>query len=76
MLLLGEARDGVQETPGLMFYVKTNCLACHRDEKIVNGEEVIHGSGKACAACHTEKHEEMAKEWKDKIEDSTKKAAP
>jgi hypothetical protein len=69
MLLLGEARGDVQETPGLMFYVKTNCLACHKEEKIVKGEEVIHGSGKACAACHTEKHEGMAKEWKDKTKE-------
>ena len=69
MLLLGKERGDVPETPGLMFYVKTNCMACHREEKIVKGEEVIHGSGKACAACHTDKHEGMAKEWKDKTKE-------
>jgi hypothetical protein len=69
MLLLGKERKDVPETPGLMFFVKTNCLACHKEEKIVKGEEVIHGSGKACAACHTEKHEDMAKEWKDKTKE-------
>jgi hypothetical protein len=69
MLLLGKERKGVQETPGLMSSVNTNCLACHSEEKIVKGEEVLHGSGKACAACHTEKHKDMAKEWKDKTKE-------
>jgi hypothetical protein len=66
ILLAGKDFKNVQGTPGLMYGVKTNCLACHKEDRIVKGEEVRHGSGKSCAGCHTEKHEEMAKEWKDK----------
>ncbi|GBE37795.1 MAG TPA: hypothetical protein ENH01_05500 [Nitrospirae bacterium] len=74
MLLAGKQRKGVAEMPALMFDVKTNCLACHVEKKVVKGEEVESGSGKACAACHTPKHEEMAKEWKDKTADELKNA--
>ncbi len=69
LLLAGKDFKEVKGTPGLMYGVKTNCLACHNEERIVKGEEVRHGSGKSCAACHTEKHEDMAKEWKDKTND-------
>jgi formate-dependent nitrite reductase cytochrome c552 subunit len=34
----------------------------------------VHGTGKTCAACHTEKHEAMAKEWKDKTGEELKNA--
>ena len=74
LLIAGKKFKNVPETPGLMFSVKTNCLACHSVSKVVKGETVIHGSGKACAACHTEKHEGMAKEWKDKTDDELKGA--
>ena len=57
-----------------MFEVKTNCIGCHMDERVIKGEKVVHGSGKTCAACHTEKHEAMAKEWKDKTGEELKGA--
>jgi formate-dependent nitrite reductase cytochrome c552 subunit len=57
-----------------MFSVETNCLGCHKDNKVVKGEDVAHGSGKACASCHTEKHEGMVKEWKEKTAEELKNA--
>jgi hypothetical protein len=74
MLLLGDERKGVGNVPGLMFSVNTNCFACHFEEKTVNGEKIAHGSGKACAACHTEKYEGMVKEWKEKTTKELKNA--
>lgn len=68
MLLIGE-KEGIMDVPGLMYDVKTNCIGCHRDERKINGQEVLHGSAKACASCHTEKHEGMVKEWKDKAKE-------
>jgi nitrate/TMAO reductase-like tetraheme cytochrome c subunit len=69
ILLIGDQMKGIPKTPGLMFDVKTTCLGCHTDERIIKGERVAHGTGKTCAACHTEKHEGMAKEWKDKTKE-------
>ncbi len=66
LLLAGADFKNVKGIPSLMYGVNTNCLACHNEEKIVKGEKVRHGSGKSCAKCHTEKHEDMATEWKDK----------
>jgi len=74
LLLLGEKRKGVPMASGLMYDVKTNCIGCHMDERVIKGEKVLHGSAKACAACHTEKHEGMAKEWKDKTGEELKSA--
>ncbi len=74
MLLAGKEREGITETPGLMYSVKTNCLACHKEERMVKGEKVAHGKAKACVSCHTEKHEAMAKEWKDKTDEELKSA--
>ena len=69
LMLAGKAYKEVPETPGLMFRVQTNCLGCHQGNKVVKGEEVVHVSGKVCAASHTEKHEAMAKEWKEKSDE-------
>ena len=74
LLLEGKEYKNVPETPGLMYSVKTNCFGCHKENKVVKGEEVVHGSGKACAACHTEKHKAMAKEWKDKADEELNSA--
>ncbi len=74
MLLTGKGGTGVPTTPSLMFSVKTNCLACHKEERIVNGELVAHGTGKTCVTCHTEKHEAMAKDWKSTTDDELKNA--
>jgi formate-dependent nitrite reductase cytochrome c552 subunit len=57
-----------------MTSVKTNCFGCHLEERVVKGEKVAHGSGKACASCHTEKHEGMVKQWKDQIDEELKTA--
>ena len=54
------------KAPGLMYDVKTNCIGCHKEEKTVDGQKVLTGSGKTCAACHTPKHEGMVNEWKNK----------
>jgi hypothetical protein len=74
MLLAGTASKEVEDTPSLMFSVETNCLGCHKEKKVVKGEEVEHGSGKTCVACHTKKHEGMVKEWKDKTGEELKVA--
>ncbi len=74
MLLAGLERKGVPQTPSLMFEVKTTCLGCHQDERLVKGEKVIHGSPKACARCHVEKTAQMVKEWKDSIAKALKEA--
>lgn len=69
LLLIGDKRKDIEGVPGLMYDVKTNCIGCHKDGRKIKGSEVLHGSAKACAACHTEKYEGMVKEWKDKIKD-------
>jgi nitrate/TMAO reductase-like tetraheme cytochrome c subunit len=67
-LLAGDIAQEVEKTPALMFSVRTNCMGCHieadHDRK---GGEMLKGSAKACVGCHTERHESMLKEWRDKI---------
>lgn len=74
IMLGGEEHEGIPETPALMNLVNTNCLACHIEDRVVKGEKIARGSGKTCAACHTEKHEAMAKEWKDKTKEELEAA--
>ena len=62
------------KTPAMMFEVKTSCMGCHMAEIELKGEKTLHGSAKACAACHTPKHEGMVDEWKKKIEEELKYA--
>jgi nitrate/TMAO reductase-like tetraheme cytochrome c subunit len=66
LLLFGDKGKDVMKVPGLMYDVKTNCIGCHIDVRFIKGEKVLHGSTKACVACHTEKHEGMVNEWKNK----------
>jgi len=65
-ILIGDKRKDVMEAPGLMYDVKTNCVGCHVDEGFVKGEKVLHGSSRACVACHTTRYETMVKEWREK----------
>jgi nitrate/TMAO reductase-like tetraheme cytochrome c subunit len=74
LLIGGERKEGVMEAPGLMYDVKTNCIGCHKEEKTVDGQKVLTGSAKTCAACHTPKHEGMVKEWIDKATEELKVA--
>ncbi len=68
-LLLGEERQDVINAPGLMYDVKTNCIGCHTEERLIKGEKVLDGSGEACVACHTGKHNTMLQEWKSKVKE-------
>ncbi|OGP66049.1 MAG: hypothetical protein A3K22_05025 [Deltaproteobacteria bacterium RBG_16_42_7] len=74
VLLAGQEKKGVPATPSLKYDVKTNCLGCHMEERIVKGEKVLHGDPKTCAQCHVEKTAEMVKEWKDSVEKAMKEA--
>jgi nitrate/TMAO reductase-like tetraheme cytochrome c subunit len=65
LLLIGDKRADIAKAPSLMYDVKTNCIGCHLDERIIKGEKVLHGSAQSCVACHTEKHDEMVKDWKE-----------
>jgi hypothetical protein len=67
ILLTADGPEEIQKTPALMHNVATNCLGCHSEAKTVKGEIVLAGSGKSCAACHTEKHEGMPKQWMDDL---------
>jgi hypothetical protein len=68
MLLVGDITTEVPKTPNLMFAAKTNCMGCHIETKHDRkGAEAVKGTGKACVGCHTERHDSMLKEWKDKI---------
>ncbi len=68
MLLAGDITSMVPKTPNLMYAVKTNCMGCHIETKHDRkGEGMVKGTGKACIACHTERHASMLKEWKDKL---------
>jgi nitrate/TMAO reductase-like tetraheme cytochrome c subunit len=69
LIIIGDKRKDVTEASGLMYDVKTNCIGCHVEEKLTNGEKVLHGSAETCVACHTEKHALMGKEWKEKTEE-------
>ncbi len=69
LLLLGKERQEIMNVPGLMYDVKTNCIGCHIEERLIGGEKVLHGSAEACVACHTEKYYGMPQEWKNKIKE-------
>jgi nitrate/TMAO reductase-like tetraheme cytochrome c subunit len=69
LLLIGDKRKDVMESPGLMYDVKTNCIGCHLDEKTINGEKVLFGSSKSCVSCHTAKYETTVTEWRNKIKE-------
>ena len=74
LLLDGPKRPGIPNIPGLMSAVYTNCTACHFEEKIIKGEKVAGGTGKACSSCHLPKHEGMVEEWKSKTASASKEA--
>ena len=69
LLLLGEKRGDLSNIPDLMYDAKTNCIACHLEETLIDGEKILRGSAKSCAACHTERHEIMVEEWKNKAKE-------
>jgi hypothetical protein len=50
-----------------MFGSRTNCIGCHLEEKLINGEKVMHGNGQSCVSCHTEKHDQMLDRWDNEV---------
>ncbi|MFC1672679.1 NapC/NirT family cytochrome c [Pseudomonadota bacterium] len=64
MLLTGApVFEGAKGAPQLMDRVNTNCMACHVKKKMSQGHPVRTGSGEACVACHTNKHNKMLEDW-------------
>ncbi len=59
--------EGIRSQPHLMFNVNVNCMACHRQEEVVNGHEVRTGAPETCASCHTPEHEAMLEDWGDQV---------
>ena len=72
LLLLGEERGEVSATPGLMTAVNTNCKGCHISKGQYRGAPIMNSSGKACASCHTSKHEKMLADWRETMESEVK----
>ena len=64
--------DGAKGAPQLMDRVNTNCMACHVKIKTKRGHSVRAGSGEACVACHTDKHNNMLKDWTTSVEREVK----
>lgn len=69
ILLVGDKLQDVTQSPSLMYTVKTTCIGCHSDARLINGEKVFQGSAKTCVACHTDKHDDMVKDWQDKTKE-------
>jgi hypothetical protein len=74
MLLAGDVLKDKDKVPALMEPVKTNCTGCHYKVKHdkVKGQTVAKATHESCVGCHTERHEAMLKEWKDKIREELK----
>ncbi len=69
ILLVGErVSENVSPVPGLMDAVQTNCAGCHIEPEHKDGQIVVTGSGKTCAACHTPDHDKMLDDWKKTLD--------
>ena len=74
VLLAGAETEDVSETPALMQSVRTGCLGCHVDERVVKGEIVLQGDAMTCARCHVEKTAGQVKQWKENIDKALEEA--
>ncbi len=74
VLLTGAEREDVSETPALMQSVRTGCLGCHMEERVVKGEIVLQGDSRTCSRCHVEKTAGMVKQWKENINTAMEEA--
>ncbi len=54
--------------PHLMYEVNTNCMACHLKKTVKRGHDVRTAAGDTCAACHTDQHKKMLKDWKRQLD--------
>ena len=74
VLLTGAEMEGVSATPALMQSVRTGCMGCHVDKRVVKGEIVMHGDSMTCARCHVEKTAGQVKQWKENIDKALEEA--
>ena len=74
VLLTGAEMEGVSATPALMQSVRTGCLGCHVDKRVVKGEIVMQGDSMTCARCHVEKTAGQVKQWKENIDKALEEA--
>ena len=72
-MMLGEKRNGVDETPAMMHDVKTGCFGCHQEKGYSStGQKITIGSPKACVACHSKDHAKMQKKWVEEVTEELK----
>ncbi|MBI4848237.1 MAG: NapC/NirT family cytochrome c [Nitrospirae bacterium] len=71
LLIAGTGGKGIEETyPIAHNEMRMNCFACHTKDGTDNkGIKVKRGEEQTCADCHTERQKNLAKQWKEDVDE-------